>query len=309
MSERFTALPWAAWFAAVSLVVLASEEFVILAFASTAAFVSAPLVGGPRAALGRTISFISYFVATVWVVLGVAIHRPGLGGRVVWILPEWSTPSSGDFGGAVTMGQLEFAASRAVQAVAIVAMLGLLARAVPPESWREATRLVWGNCAAAWFPLVALGEARVEQQREHVLAQRSGFVAPTTAESATDLVARARVHAAGGAIAAGRVKVTADLFVCVAVCLWWSLGAITPGLPGDFLTGPERTLVALIVLALIGTMKGRRVARPTPADTAPLLGAILVATAWFGQDLAGEISVLLALSALPLMLLVGRPRS
>jgi hypothetical protein len=233
----------------------------------------------------------------------------------VWFLPSWTPDSGGELGGAVTVGQLHFAAARASQAIAIVAMLALAFVAVPSTGWLRLADATWGRASRIWGPVLCLPDAVVDQQREALLVRRFGLAGASGRTSLVDTVDRARElsdrwHAARSSSGRPRaVRGLLGLVILVAAALWWAVSSIDPATRLD-VTGTERTLLALAAFGLVAVMLRRSgVPRPTPGDVVPLVGALAMAAAWFGRDLTGEAADLVvdfaALPPLPLAVLAA----
>ena len=332
-SLRFTALPWATWAAVMAVVVLATNNVLVLATAVLGCWMAIAVLGGPRRQVARAAVGASLGLAALWVLLGVLVRREGLGGRVVWILPDWSVASGGAFAGAVTTGQLHLAAVRGLQALTLVAVIGLLAQAVSATDWGRLAVAAAGRASVVGSVLVGLPQAYVDQRREATATARSGLGRAGPSEVLTDLVDRATVvgEAATGHVEMPRsgARPTAGMLTVLAVALWWGSGAITPERPGlvtalllPDVSGLERTIIAAAVLVVVGVGVFRRpLPRPTAGDALPVLSALLVAGAWYGRGLVGEredvvvqlgvwptvpVVLLVALAALPVLAIAGR---
>ncbi|MCR1785903.1 hypothetical protein KVF89_25435 [Nocardioides carbamazepini] len=331
--EQFTALPWALWAGVMALVVTSTTNVVVLVAVALGCWLTMYGVGGPRAVVSRVVGGLSLTLVAVWAVLGVLIHRAGLGGEVVWFLPAWSSETGGEFGGAVTLGQLHFAAARAAQAVAVVAVLGVLAQVVSAGGWLRLAAATWGRAARLWGPLLCLGEAYAAEHDARTRARRSGLDAGGPGATVVDVTDRARTLAEdwfahhrpvrsgtrGLAVLAGPV----GLMAVLALSVWWAVTAIDPG-GWPTVSGMERTLLAAAVLAAFGIALHRgAVPGPEAGDVVPVVSAVVVAAAWFARDLTGDagavlvdfgrapplpVILLLSLAALPVLALAGGGR-
>jgi hypothetical protein len=326
-AERFTALPWAVWGAVTAIVVTSTTNAVVLGAAAVGCWVTMGAIGGRRAAVTRLVAGTSLALAAIWVVLGVAIHRDGLGGQVVWFLPSWSSESGGEFGGAVTSGQLHLAAARCCQSLAIVAVLGVLAQAVPATGWLRPADVVWGRATRVWAPLLCLAESYAAERNDRVQAIRSGFVTMGTGASLLAVTERARAMSddwsAQQRVSRPAVRGVVGLVVVIGLVVWWAVSSIDPS-PMVELTGLERTLVALGTLTVVGVLlHGSALPRPSSADAVPLIGAAAVAVAWFARGRTGDqpdlavnwaqlppvpLVLVLSLAALPLLAMAVRAR-
>lgn len=294
-TERFTALPWVVWAAVMSLVILSTSNVLVLAAMAIGCWIAMTGLGASRASSSRLVAGTSLLLAALWAVLGVLIHRDGLGGPVIWFLPSWSAQSGGDFGGSVTAGQLHFALARGCQSLAIVAVIGVILRAVPADSWLRLADVVGGRVGRLAGPVLCLGQAYVEHRGDHVAARRAGF--PTSGATATvvDVTERARALARRpglGTTSYTSAVPTARAILAMAAALllltWWATSAIDPQTAWD-LTGLERTFVVLASLVVLGVvLRPRLMERPTPGDLVPLVSAAVVAGAWLVRGRTGE---------------------
>jgi len=318
--ERFTGLPWLLWAGVMVLVVTATTNVAVLGSVALGCWVAMAALGGPRAEVGRLVVGVSLSLAALWALLGVAVQRPGLGGEVVWLLPEWSAATGGTFGGAVTSGQLHLAAARGAQAVALVAVLGLLAHAVSASGWLRLAGATWGGAARVWGPLLCLGEAYAAQRCDARLTRRSGFAGSGRAAVLSEILERA------GEISAdwftprltrlGPLRALAGVAAVLAICLWWARGAISPTAWPE-VSGIELTLLSLAAFILVGlALHGFALPRPTASDAVPLFGAVSVGGCWMLRERTGDaealvvdfaqapglpVSVLLCLAVLPVL--------
>lgn len=311
--DDFTALPWAVWFAVLAILVTSTSNTTVLAAVTLGCWLTMRVLGGPRRAVSRVVAGVSLVLAAIWAVLGIGIQRNSLGGAVVWLLPSWSAESSGEFGGAVTAGQLHFALARGWQALAIVGLIGLLAQAVPAGGWMRLTGVVWGRAARLWDPMLCLGQAYVDRRVDQVRARRAGFTGPGILTSLADVVERARLLAGDWHARPARprspLRGVVGLLVVIVLGLWWATSAIDLE-PVLRLSGLERTFVALAALAVVGLVLHRGgLPRPTSYDAIPLVSAATVAGAWWARELTGDATALTVdfaqLPALPLVLLLS----
>ncbi|WP_235736279.1 hypothetical protein [Nocardioides alcanivorans] len=224
----------------------------------------------------RLVVPLSLTLAAIWTLLGAGIHRDGMGGQVVWFLPGWSTDTSGEFGGAVTTGQLHFAAARGAQALAVVAILVVLLQVVSAHGWLRLAVVMWGRAARAFGPMFCLGEAyaaeradsaagspfRFPQSRGDGACRRPGRIGPATV--ADDWFAHHDARGSGARAIIGFV-------LALGLCLWWATAAIDPdGWPG--VSGTERTLIALAAFLLVGLLlRGAALPRLTTGDLVPVI--------------------------------------
>ncbi|WP_418058807.1 hypothetical protein [Pimelobacter simplex] len=291
--ERFTALPWAAWAVVTGIVVTSTDNVVVLASAALGCWLALAGLGGPRRDVGRAVLGLSLVLAAAWAVLGVLVHRDGLGGPVVWLLPEWSPETGGHLGGAVTGGQLHLALAGGCRAAAVVAVLGVLAQAVPAARWTALAHAVWGRAGRVWTPMLCLGDAYVAARRDRVAARRSGLDAAAARTTVLDVARRSQAladdaRAARTAPPPSSSRALGVLMAALAVTWWWATQAFNPD-PWLPMSGAERTAVAAAVVIAAGLLLHRtEVPRPLVGDLLPLLCAVLVATAWFGRDVTGE---------------------
>lgn len=290
--ERFTAAPWAVWFTVMAVVVTSTDNVVVLLVALAGCWLAIWATAGPRAVLGRLVVGSTLALAAIWVLLGVLVHRDGLGGQVVWLLPSWSVESSGEFGGAVTSGQLHLALAHWCRSATVVAMLGLLAQSVSALEWLRLAEPVWGRARGVWAPLLCLGEAYSLQRFERESTVRAGFAVPGPGSVLLDVTGHARsMSDAWSATVAtsrpiGRGVVGATCLIALTV--WWALSAIGTGAVLE-ITGLERTAVALGALGVIGILLHRDPPpRPTSSDAVPLVSGALVAAAWLLRDRTGD---------------------
>jgi len=294
-APRFTALPWTIWLAVATIVVLSTNNALVLAAVAVGCWVSMIALGGPRAAVSRPVAGASFVLAALWALLGVGIHRDSLGGQVVWVLPDWSLESSGEFGGAVTVGQLHFAAARGWQSLAIVAMVGLLFQVVSAGGWLRLADVVCGRATAAFAPVLCLGDAWAERQQEAALTRRAGF-GGSGGSALADVADRARALAEAWDGRTRRrpsvVAAVAGLALALAATLWWAITA-TDMEPRWTLSGIERTLIVVGCLAVVGlTLRARQLPRPRVDDLVPLVAAAALALAWFGREHTGDADAL-----------------
>lgn len=291
MVDRFTALPWVAWLAVMSVIVTGTNNALVLAAAAVGCWASMLVLGGPRKAIGRLLVAGSGVIAVIWALLGVMIHREGLGGRIIWFLPTWSTESSGEFGGAVTVGQLHLAVARGCQALAILAMVALVIQAVPIHHWLRLSSAVWGRAARLFDPLVCLGEAYVDAQGERVALRRAGFDGSAGTGQFTDLLERSRAKAEAWrgqhmadprrSAATSAVRATVGLLIMLTLTVGWAVEAISLD-PLIETSGMELTIIVLAVAGLMGlAFHSGRPPRPTAGDLVPLLSAVIVVVAWY----------------------------
>jgi hypothetical protein len=317
MTERFTALPWAVWLGVTAIVVTSTDNVVLLCCVTAGCWAAMLLLDGPRSPVRRAAVTASVALGALWAVLAVLLRRPGQGGPVVWLLPEWSSASGGDFGGPVTAGQLHLALARGCQGLAIVAMVALVAQAVSGGAWMRWGQVAWGSGVRVWGPMLCLGDAYVDQRQDVVRSRRSGFSGPGVLGLA-DLTDRARIASEGWSEQlmqppSSVLRSVVGLVAVLATLTWWATDSIAtdPLLP---ISGLERSLLALAILTAAGILLGRRLPPFTAADAVPLVSAGVLALAWFARARTGDASaidvsfaelpslppiLLLALAALP----------
>ena len=309
--ERFTALPWVAWGLLHASLALATNNLLVLAGVAAASWVTAVALGGPRAQISRLAVTASVALAAVWAVLAVLIRREGLGGEVLWLLPEWSSATSGQFGGPVTTGQIHLSAARGVQALAVVALLALVLRVVSARAWNDVAVRALGGASRVVTPLLCLPQGWTSAREEAEESRRSGFGAPSPAEVLGDALDRtlvlASVPAAGrGGGGAGRTVA----YLAATVALAWGVSTSINGAAWPHLPGAVLTILVLAGLVLAGMASRRTLPpRPTRMDLLPLAGGLVVAAAWAAGAWTGERELLgvdhLSLPGAPITLLAA----
>lgn len=312
-AERFTGAPWLLWATAMMLVVTSTNNVVVLGAVALGCWVALWAIGGPRSVVSRVVVGGSLLLAAVWALLGLGIHRPGAGGQVVWLLPVWETETGGEFGGAVTVGQLHLAAAQGTQALAVTAIAGLLLVSVSAQQWLRLAAATWGRAARVIGPLLCLGQACAAERLAAQHSRRAGFPGPGATARLVEVSERARVISedwfARTSARPSQLRAVIGLVAGLGICLWWAVTAIDPE-AGPDVTGMERTLIALAAFTVLGLLlHGLAFPRPTGADLMPVVAAAVVMGCWTMRGRTGDAESLLVdfadLPPLPLALLLS----
>lgn len=260
-----------------------------------------PGTGGLASAVTGLVSVL----AAVWFLIGLGLRRDGAAGDVLWVLPGWDFVSGGSFGGAVTLGQLEAAAGDAVRAVALVAALGLLYRAVPASGLVRLAELVLGSGSAVVAPIAFMGQAVDEQEAERTTVRRLGIggAGPRLRDLWQRAVAHARDWTATDRPRSARVenvRLVAAVLVAGAVLVL----AVTQ----RSVDGPVLMLGAVAALVGVGTALTRpRLDPMTGGGLAALASAAMSFACWWWRP--GESYAVIAVLALPALVLLAAERA
>ncbi|MQW77206.1 hypothetical protein GHK92_15135 [Nocardioides sp. dk4132] len=298
-----TAVAWLCWAVATYLAVQSYAGWWVPA--SLLACVAATwwLVGAERRGTGALVVGACLVLVALWFVLGVLLDRGVPGGDVLWVLPSWTPETGGSFGGAVTTGRLVAALREALIGAALLAVLGLLQRAVPAAEWQRLLDLVAGRGAAVLAPVVFLGEACAARRADRIALRAHGLDLP--AAGVADLCDRARDAARAWTSTSGtRVEPAWHAGVRVVGAALLACAVLAAAVvPGDR-TGAELGALALIVALLGGAVLARtglpRLSGPALAPAVAALGLLLAVYAVPGRDPVVVAAAVLVLPAVAL---------
>lgn len=298
-----SAIVWGAWLAAALLVLISSDGWWVPAAALVAVGLTWSRVGRNRPGIGPVLAGLSLVLIGAWLVLGVVMHREGLGGRVLWVLPSWQLSSGGSFGGAVTTGQLEHALTQGLRGAAVLAVVALGFRAVAAEAWLRVVALTTGRAAEVLGPTVCLGEALSEQSQARAGLRAHGLDLVTG--RLADLRERATVLSAEGlrtlptATESGLRSALRLLLGCAGVI------AVLVLAMRRTLAGPELVALAVLVGVLLGAVAGARGADTFASrDVAPVAGWLALLVVHYLVPDAGEVEAVVALAVLPALMVL-----
>jgi hypothetical protein len=294
-----TALPWLLWFGCVVVVVAGTSNAITLATLIGSCLVAALATGRARRPLFGAASAVALAMMAVWVVWSLLIHRDGLGGTVLWVLPAWNPPNGGSFGGAVTVTQLHYGLVRGLRAAGLALLVGLLGQQVAAAGWLRLADATLGRGAGLVAPLLCAGDAYLDRRAIRLRALATGIRAGRGAGLLTELTLAARQTAIDWTAATGLQRTSGHGVLGLALQLvllaGWSIGILPANQQATGLSSIELTavwLAAAIGLGLAFHHRDLRQLRPGLADLPALLGAAALIGAWLVRDSTGEAALL-----------------